>query len=58
MRRQDAPETHELGKRDSLVGLDESERQRVAADFFAKIPWEPARLDPGTMTAEEFLDAL
>jgi hypothetical protein len=51
-------ETRELEARTSLVGVEGEERQRVAADFFERLPWEPPKLDPAAMTAGEFLDAL
>lgn len=44
--------------RQSLVGVDDEEQQMTAAEFFAALPWEPRKLDPRTMSAAEFLDAL
>lgn len=44
--------------RPSLVGVDEQDQQKTAAEFFAALPWEPRKLDPRTMSAAEFLDAL
>lgn len=44
--------------RPSLVGLDERQQQRPAAEFFAALPWEPVRLDPKVLSAERFLELL
>jgi hypothetical protein len=44
--------------RPSLMGVAPADSQRTVAEFFAALPWEPVKLDPKTMSAEEFLAAL
>lgn len=43
---------------ETIRGLTPEQRQVSAAEFFEAFPWEQARLDPATLTAEEFLLAL
>lgn len=45
-------------ERPSLIGVAPADSERTVAEFFAALPWEPVRLDPGKMSAAEFLAAL
>lgn len=44
--------------RPSLIGLEPEDEQRTAEEFFARLSWEPIKLDARAMSAEEFLAAL
>ena len=42
----------------ALLGFTREEDAMPVGDYFDRFAWEPRRIDPDAMSAEEFLDAL
>ena len=40
-----------------VLGLDERSSRLPTREYFARFPWAPAELDPGRVSAGEFLRA-